>query len=240
MRPSPFDFDVSVAADKKRRESGSNRRRALDGAAPPSASRVCVWPGCAEKARYRAPVAPEAEGFHWFCLEHVRRYNASWDFYKGRSPDEISAAQRAAAFWERPTWRTTQEPKRYANHYGHADGEAWRRMGFKDPLEALGKRATRARGPNANAQTRKSALPAAELRALRILNLTPSATRPDIRARYKELIKSLHPDLNNGVGDSDRLREVLWAWEKLRASPYFPDLKPDLKPESGQRPRAAG
>lgn len=187
----------------------------------------CAWPGCQDPGRFRAPVAPQAEGFHWFCLEHVRRYNAAWDYYKGRTPEEIEAAQRASAFWDRPTWRTAEDPKRYANHYGHADGEAWKRMGFRDPLEALGKRATKSPAPGGGAAARgaRSTLPAAEIRALRILNLGHRTTRPEIRARYKDLVKSLHPDLNGGDRSEEaRLREVLWAWDHLRKSPYFPDL----------------
>lgn len=229
MRRSPFDFDVSAAADKRRREASSNRRRLLDGGISAAAAQTCAWPGCRERGRFRAPVAPHTEDFHWFCVEHVRRYNAAWDYYKGRSAEEIEAAQRAAATWDRPTWRTTEDPKRYANHYGHADGEAWRRMGFRDPLEALGKRATRSPGAaGAAAQGRRAQLPAAELRALRVLNLRPGTSRPEIRARYKDLVKSLHPDLNGGDRrEEERLREVLWAWDHLRKSPYFPELPAD-------------
>ncbi|WP_018633292.1 J domain-containing protein [Neomegalonema perideroedes] len=238
MRRSPFDFDISVAADKRRREAASNRRRLLDGGISAALAQRCAWPGCAEKGRYRAPIAPQAEDFHWFCLEHVRRYNASWDYYKGRSPEEIEAAQRAAAFWDRPTWRTTEDPKRYANHYGHADGEAWRRMGFRDPLEALGKKATKSPGAGAKAATRRNALPSTEIRALRVLNLRPEVSRPEIRARYKELVKSLHPDLNGGDrGEEAKLREVLWAWDQLRKSPHFPDLPPESRPESQPQSR---
>ncbi len=238
-RSSPFEFDVSVAADKRRREATSNRRRLIDGAIPTAKAPGCSWPGCVEQGRYRAPVAPEAEGFQWFCLEHVRRHNASWDYYKGRSPEEIEAAQRASAFWDRPTWRTTEAPKRHANHYGHADGEAWRRMGFRDPLEALGKRATKSPGPGGAAGARRAALPVAETRALRILSLRPGVSRPEIRKRYKEMVKALHPDLNGGDRSEEaKLREVLWAWDQLRKSPHVPEAPAEKRQEASAQASA--
>jgi len=42
--------------------------------------------------------------YYWFCLEHVRAYNAGWDFYKGMSPAEVEAQLRADTSWQRPTW----------------------------------------------------------------------------------------------------------------------------------------
>ena len=80
------------------------RRKAYapDDAAPPG--RLCDAPDCAEAGQYRAPRDRSLREFHWFCLDHVRAYNASWDFYKGMGPDEIEACLRADTSWQRPTW----------------------------------------------------------------------------------------------------------------------------------------
>ena len=62
-------------------------------------------PSCGALGDYRAPKSRNAlNDYWWFCLEHVRAYNASWDFYKGMSPVEIEAATRADTAWQRPTW----------------------------------------------------------------------------------------------------------------------------------------
>jgi len=66
--------------------------------------------------------------FHWFCLDHVRAYNAGWDFYKGMGPDEIEACLRADTSWQRPTW-----PLGRIGGSGRFDPEI-----LRDPLGVLG------------------------------------------------------------------------------------------------------
>ena len=79
------------------------RAYAPDPAATPG--RPCDSPGCAAEGAYRAPKSRSTlNEYHWFCLEHVRAYNASWDFYKGMSAGQIEAQTRADTGWQRPTW----------------------------------------------------------------------------------------------------------------------------------------
>ena len=67
-RPSIFDYDVSVSADKQRRQ----RRRGMSGAFETS-TRRCEHPGCDAEAAYRAPRSPQhLDEYRWFCLDHVR------------------------------------------------------------------------------------------------------------------------------------------------------------------------
>jgi DnaJ-class molecular chaperone len=56
-------------------------------------------------------------------------------------------------------------------------------------------------------------------RALDVLNLDPTATLHEIKARYKELVKRFHPDANGGDrGAEERLKQVIKAYGVLRAS----------------------
>jgi hypothetical protein len=62
-------------------------------------------PGCGAQGEYRAPKSRQnLQEYWWFCLEHVRAYNGSWDFYKGMSPGQIEAQLRADTAWQRPSW----------------------------------------------------------------------------------------------------------------------------------------
>ncbi len=72
---------------------------------PEAPGQPCDAPGCLNHGEYRAPKSrTNLRAFYWFCLEHVREYNASWDFYKGMSPGEIEQQVRADTHWQRPTW----------------------------------------------------------------------------------------------------------------------------------------
>ena len=52
--------------------------------------RFCDSPGCDALGEHRAPRSRDSlNHYYWFCLEHVRAYNARWNFYAGLSQAEI-------------------------------------------------------------------------------------------------------------------------------------------------------
>ena len=88
QRRSPFDFDISAAADKKRRSRG----RGISGAVETS-GRICEREGCSKPGKYRAPRSPDnLDEFHWFCLDHVREYNLKWNFFQSYSDADDGSA----------------------------------------------------------------------------------------------------------------------------------------------------
>jgi DnaJ-domain-containing protein 1 len=219
-RRSPFEFDISVAADKKRRA----RSRGLSGAVETS-GRPCAKANCGRRGVYRAPRSPDQlDEFLWFCLDHVREYNLKWNFFESQSDDELERQFAADRVWERPTrpfGHATQRNKTEP----HAEGRAWQRFGFDDPMALLGDKATLYPGgnrPSPRQQQRR--LPPTERRALEILDAQDTQSKSEIRRQYKALVKDLHPDLNGGRRDDEaRLAEVVWAWEQIKSSRSFRD-----------------
>ena len=71
--------------------------------------RPCAAPGCEEPGEFRAPPVEggrsheEGPRWRWLCLDHVREFNQGYNFSTGMSPEEIAAAQRPYAGWERET-----------------------------------------------------------------------------------------------------------------------------------------
>src|SRR5688572_15468626 len=70
--------------------------------------RECDAPDCREPGEFRAPGprAPSFDGpgdWRWLCLEHVRAFNAEYDWFAGMTPDEILAAQSPIAGWRPET-----------------------------------------------------------------------------------------------------------------------------------------
>jgi curved DNA-binding protein CbpA len=56
-----------------------------------------------------------------------------------------------------------------------------------------------------------------EAKALDTLGLPHTARDAEIKARYKELVKRLHPDANGGDRSlEDRLREIIQAYSLLK------------------------
>jgi hypothetical protein len=160
-------------------------------------------PGCLEAGEYRAPKSrSNLTDYHWFCLEHVRAYNAGWDYYKGMSPAEVEAQLRADTSWQRPSWPL--------GRLGHA---AWDEDVLKDPLHIL----SAARMKNSKRPDPDRA--PAELREpLATLGLSWPITMDTLKARYKELAKRHHPDANGGSRDAEeRLKTINLAYAALRS-----------------------
>ena len=113
---SPLDYDISVSADKRRRA----KQRGMRGEVA-SEERKCEWRGCSNPGPYRAPKSrEELNEFRWYCMDHIRDFNKSWNFYADWSEEELEAQRRADIAWERPTWKLGQKPVRPEGPAGHA------------------------------------------------------------------------------------------------------------------------
>jgi hypothetical protein len=210
MKKPLFDFDISVASDKKRRKT---TRRGMSGAFDTS-TKTCEFPECKEAGLYRAPKSSELlDEFFWFCKEHIREYNLKWNFFQGTSDDDFQKFLDKDRVWGRDTQPFGKRPD---------EGRAWSRLGVDDPIEILGSNSTQNPGRTVNQSTRK--LPATDRKALEILDARDTWTKMEIRKQYKSLVKDLHPDMNGGNrADEDRLQEVVWAWDQIKESRFFRD-----------------
>ena len=172
--------------------------------------RQCAAAGCPEPGEFRAPGGrgPGFDGpgdYRWFCLDHVRAFNAPYDWFAGMSAEEIIAAQHPAAGWE-------PECRAFRPTAGIDAAPRW--ADFADPLDAIVARA-RAKRPVERADGR--VLTTGQRRALDVLRLGYDADRAALRKRYAELVRKFHPDRNGGDRSFEtRLREVVEAYQRLR------------------------
>ena len=101
----------------------------------PVPPRPCDHPGCGGSGEFRAPRSRATlDDFYWFCLDHVREYNASWNYYAGMSSAEVEAQIRHDTVWQRPTWPL-------GARIGTLRGAKWRGFGLFDltpPLTLAG------------------------------------------------------------------------------------------------------
>ena len=174
---------------------------------PDAPGRTCDMPGCCGMGDYRAPKSRTTlNEYWWFCLEHVRAYNASWDFYKGMSPGEIETQLRADTSWQRPTWPL-----------GHIGGSAWEQDTLRDPLHVLAAGRVNRAHAQAAAGHRPDALPAELREPLATLGLDWPTTLDVVKSRYKELAKKHHPDANGGDrAAEERLKIINLAYAAVR------------------------
>jgi hypothetical protein len=177
----------------------------LQSFAPPGgAARGCYFPDCSEEGLYRAPVSRDRlRDYYWFCLEHVRDYNRAWDFFKGMSEAEIEAQRRRDTVWQRPSWPLGGPFRSGSN--GHYLDDAFGL--FADGTDPM-------------TPGRKARRPESEQdRAMAVLDLKLPLDFTQIKARYKQLAKQLHPDANGGDKQAEEhLKVVNQAYSVLKSS----------------------
>ena len=189
-------FDgIRVKPDKERAEEGRHP--------------VCDHPGCNRPGMHRAPKGRDREGqyFH-FCVDHVREYNKSYNYFTGMADDDVRSYQKDSLTGHRPTWKMGVNKQASEGPDGYDP-----RSGMRANAQ---RRAEQARRP------RQRKLLTLEKRSLDVLNLPYTARGAEIKARYKELVKLNHPDANGGDRSSeDRLREIIQAYNVLKKAGFL-------------------
>jgi len=166
----------------------------------PMRLRSCDCSGCEKPGEYRAPKSRDRlNDYYWFCLEHVQKYNASWDFLADHTPEEIEEEIRSSSLWDRPTWPIGEWQKRERELKEHISG-------FYDG------------GDN---RDHKPDVPppmhVGEKEALSILELAPPVDFITVKAQYRILVKQHHPDANGGSqAAEEKFKSINQAFTLLR------------------------
>ena len=156
--------------------------------------KICNFPGCELEGDYRAPTGYESlNDYQWFCLEHIKEFNKSWNYHNKMNSDEIENDIRFDTIWRRPTKSFGSGAKFYNFSINGED------MGsFEDP--------------NAKQPSHSSKL----LWSLSKLDLDIKTDLNLIKKRYKELAKKHHPDIKgNSKNSIDKFREIVEAYNYL-------------------------
>lgn len=159
--------------------------------------RKCDHPDCLNNGEFPAPKSrTQLRDYYYFCIEHIREYNAKWDFFSGYSQDQLYDQMRKDTAWERPTWQAhvplklEQRLKDFVRRWTN-DTKAYQ------------------------AAAKKVMSP--EAQALETLGLPANADAKAIKRRYRELVKRYHPDKNpDNPKAVERFRVIAQAYSVLQ------------------------
>lgn len=176
-------------------------------AATEAAPAVCEWRGCDLPGAHKAPKGRGADGqYHHFCLQHVRLYNKSYNYFDGMADKDVASYQRDAVTGHRPTW-VFGSPEHQPNIRTRQTGD-----------DSFGLFDHRRQEREAKAPKPRRRPKPMERKSFRHLELDETASAEQIRTQYKLLVKRHHPDANGGSRqDEDRLREIIDAYRHLRS-----------------------
>ena len=64
----------------------------------------CQWRGCTRTGTHKAPKGRGHEGEYLvFCVEHVREYNKTYNYFDGMADDAVAKYQKDTVTGHRPT-----------------------------------------------------------------------------------------------------------------------------------------
>ena len=182
----------------------------------------CAHAGCTKPGDHRAPMGRDREGqFFCFCIDHVREYNATYNYFNGMSDEAVAKYQKEALVGHRPTWG--MGAKRGSREAGDDPTVGGDPLGmFRQPFR---------RGVPPSAQPPRYS--DATMKALYALELDDGATLTTVKLRYKELVKRHHPDANGGDRScEDKLREIIRAYNYLKTIRLPDGNRPSGKPRA--------
>lgn len=162
----------------------------------------CEVQGCPYAGEYKAPYSQdELSRYRWFCLPHVRDYNANWDYFTGMQSQEIEDFMKDAMFGHRPTWKINQQKLTEEN--------------LEAALHAM-LHGTRQGASERKKQAAARSISEEERKALAVLDLQGEVTLQAIKKQYKLLVKKHHPDVNKGDKRSEeRFKRITKAYHDL-------------------------
>ncbi|OUW94987.1 MAG: hypothetical protein CBD97_03960 [Pelagibacteraceae bacterium TMED237] len=159
----------------------------------------CDKDSCNEIGEFKAPKSRiKLNDYYYFCLDHIKEYNKSWDFYKGLSVNQIENSMREDIIWNRPSW-----PLKGSHTMIMDQINAF----FEDEVNEIG--SSKKSEKFFNNKAIDSILTIDENNALNSLNLKLPLTLDKIKKNYKKLVKKFHPDVNgNNKSAEERFKEI--------------------------------
>ncbi|MDB2414952.1 J domain-containing protein [Rickettsiales bacterium] len=159
----------------------------------------CCWKGCSDEGQYPAPKSNDgSSGRYNFCLDHVRIYNKSWDFFRGMHQDEIEKMHKDVVYGHRTTRKMGVES--YFYDTDQLRDNVFEMFGFAREEAA---------------KQKKPSIDDNEIKAFKALGFNRVVSWEEIKKRYKELAKTYHPDVSSD-NDGDKFKIINQAYNFLK------------------------
>lgn len=174
----------------------------------------CQWKGCDKPGRHKAPMGRGREGeYYHFCVDHVRQYNQTYNYFDGMNDAQVDEFRKDAMTGHRPTWKVGANAWAHGTRDPERNAEAAANVRAASSRQSAPKRSSRAQ----TAPGYRRELKPLERKSMRVLELPETASKDDIKTRFKALVKLHHPDANGGDSRSEeKLREIIQAYNYLK------------------------
>ena len=163
---------------------------------------ICDYKNCKKIGQYRAPIEKDnSKKFRLLCLEHIKEFNKSWDYFKGMSNQEVCEFLKSDITWHKPT-QSFSSPDNFFNIL-------WNNT-LNDGIGILNNDYEKI------IKTKKIFSPK-DKEAFKIIELEVGTKWEKIQKQFKKLVKKYHPDMNAGNKNfEEKLKIITLAYTRLK------------------------
>ena len=166
---------------------------------------ICDWKNCKKLGQYKAPVEKDnSKKYRWLCLDHIKEFNKSWDYFNGMSESEIFRFLKSDLTWHKPT-----------QSFGSADN--FFNILWNDALN--NEKSFFINNLNKNNDLNTKNFNNKDLQAFKVMELKIGTKWPNVHNKFKNLVKKYHPDMNAGNKSfENKLKDITLAYSQLKTT----------------------
>ena len=163
---------------------------------------ICEWENCMEIGNYKAPMEKDnSKNYRWLCVEHIKLFNKSWDYFDGMNQNEIEIFLKSDMTWHRPTQKFGSSDNFFNILWNNALNDKFNFFKHEKNTHSLNEKK----------------LSEKDVDAFKIMELELNASWPIIQKKFKTLVKKFHPDRNSGNKQfEDKLKKITLAYSHLK------------------------
>ena len=164
---------------------------------------ICDHKNCNKSGKYKAPIEKDnSQKFRWLCLDHIKEFNKSWDYFKGMSDLEVCDFLKSDMTWHRPTQSFSSPDNFFRILWSstlNKNSDIFNNGAFQ--MKNL-------KNVNFSEKDRK---------AFRVIETEVGAKWEKIQCQFKKLVKKYHPDMNSGNKKfEEKLKIITLAYTQLK------------------------
>ena len=163
---------------------------------------ICEWDNCNEEGLYKAPKEKDnSKEYRLLCLEHVREFNKSWNYFSGMSDEQVINFLKSDMTWHKPTQSFSSSDNFFKILWNNAlKDEAQKFKNFQN-LDHM----------------KKFRFNSQDFQAFTILDMPAGIEWKKIQEKFKMLVKKFHPDMNAGNKKfEEKLKIITLAYTQLK------------------------
>ena len=166
---------------------------------------ICDWNNCMEEGLFKAPKERDnSKDYRLLCLNHVKEFNKSWNYFTGMSDQQIVDFLRSDMTWHKPTQNFSGQDNFFKILWNNT---------LKESLDGINSDDVR------TSKLRQFNFSDDDIKAFNILSLNIGTEWTIIRDKFKKLVKRFHPDKNSGNKKyEEKLKIITLAYTQLKRS----------------------